>query len=181
MRTTGKIKISKELTETSMYLDKEEVKTWFAETIYEGSILIELVIDQIKEEVLFITSCSPEPSHNYQYRFRKAIFHTIQQVQLGSYLHKFFTHDVAQERIEYKCRRESGTYVVESIQIKKYPSYFTMLLRFGDSDSSLTFSFLTCATQERFGVYQQKKGKVQILDLLTKQEITFSNPFEKEK
>jgi hypothetical protein len=168
----------KSLTELHTLSDKEEVKAWFADTVYEGSILIELVIDQLKEEVLLITSCPTESSNRYQYRFRKPIFCNTKDLQLGQFLHNKLTISDLKGRIEYNCSSERGTYDLERVQLKTYPEYFTIHLKCGDSDRNLDFKFLTVLTQEKLGQYQKKDEGGKIVDLVTQQEIEFDKPFE---
>jgi hypothetical protein len=159
--------------------NKEEVRTWFAETIYDGGILIGLVIDQNKEEVIMITSCSTEPSNTYQYRFRKDVFHEVKNLKLGVFLSKQFTHKEKEGLIEYNCRLQRGTYDIEKIQIKTYPDYFVIYLKFGDADRDLEFRFSSIETCERLALYKKNKEDVKIIDLRTQETIEFDKPFNK--
>ncbi|MDO1449170.1 hypothetical protein Q0590_23035 [Rhodocytophaga aerolata] len=165
------------MTEQTILSDKEAIREWFADTVYEQSILIELVIDKSTEKIVFITSCSTEPLNRYQYRFRKVTFYDVKDLTIGKFLYKQLANNEYQEDIRYNSGSRRGTYIIERIQLKTYPDYFTIHLNFGDSNNSVDFRFSGVAIQERLGIYQ-KSEEIKILDLQSRQDIKFDKPFE---
>lgn len=94
------------MNEQTVLTDIEAIRAWFVDTVFEGAILIELVIDKLKEEAILVTSCSTEPANHHQYRFRKATFYSVKELGLEQFLRGRFACTKSQEILRYNCIRE---------------------------------------------------------------------------